>query len=296
MTKAVGLLVFFISTQVLADSVTLHLFRSPLGINWSSPWSMTFSALKNSLADTDGKRAFAISHVFVEVNCDSTGEHIFRGQTSTDDSNERDLIFKEKYGMGVMFHIYKGKFEKDEAILKDLASYEGSERRGSFTALIKPSTCQRMLRYTQEYEDRGYGNIYSGLQADPLKGEGAGCSAFGVSYLRIGGLMEPFTSEWQNIVNVPKRFIGGPLTGKKVNILKILTHPAAQWSNKEPHIHLEAWNPENMLRWVQKTHDLIENGGVLNGYQSTIDSVGESKSLTIDLTHKPTPDGPFWLN
>lgn len=296
MIKTVGLFVFFISTQVLADSVTLHLFRSPLGINWSNPWSMTFSALKNSLADTDGKRAFAISHVFVEINCESTGEHIFRGQTSTDDSNERELIFKEKYGMGVMFHTYKGKFEKDEAILKDLVSYEGSERRGSFTALIKPSTCQRMLRYTQEYEDRGYGNIYSGLQADPLKGEGAGCSAFGVSYLRIGGLMESFTSEWQNIVNVPKRFIGGPLTGKKVNILKILTHPAAQWSNKEPHIHLEAWNPEKMLSWVQKTHDLIENGGVLNGYQSTIDSVGESKSLTIDLTHKPTPDGPFWLN
>jgi hypothetical protein len=296
LSKIIGFIVLMLSSQAFADSVTLHLFRSPLGINWSTPWSMTFSALKNSLADTDGKRAFAISHVFVEVKCDSTGEHIFRGQTSTDDSNERELIFKEKYGMGVMFHTYKGKFEKDEAILKDMASYEGSERRGSFTALVQPSTCQRMLQYTREYEERGYGNIYSGLQADPLKGEGAGCSAFGMSFLRIAGLMEPFTSEWKNIVNVPKRFIGGPLTGKKVNILKILTHPAAQWSDKEAHIHLEAWNPEKMLSWVQKTHDLIQDGGVLNGYETSLESLGESKSVIVDLTHRPTPSGPFWLN
>ncbi|MBA2403709.1 MAG: hypothetical protein H0V66_02975, partial [Bdellovibrionales bacterium] len=114
MNNLVGLLVWFISSSVLADSVSLHLFRSPLGINWSTPWQMTVSTLKNSLANTHGKRAFAISHVFVEINCESTGEHIFRGQTSVDDSGERELLFKKKYGMGVMFHTYKGQYETDE--------------------------------------------------------------------------------------------------------------------------------------------------------------------------------------
>jgi hypothetical protein len=279
----------------MSDSISLHLFRSPLGINWSSPWSMTFSTLRNSVADTHGMRAYAISHVFAEIKCDSTGEHIYRGQTSTDDSNERELIFKQKYGMGVMFHTYKGKFEKDETILRDMAPYEGSERRGTFTALISPKTCQRMLTYVKEYEEKGYGNLYSGLQADPLKGEGAGCSAFAMSFLRVGGLVESFTSEWKNIIDVPKRFIGGPLTGNKVNILKILTRPAAKWSNQEPHIHLEAWNPERMLEWVQKTHDLIYRGGILKDYSITIDSVGNSKQVTVDLSERVTPTGPIWL-
>ena len=294
MNKIVGLLLVLFSFQSAADSVSFHLFRSPLGIDWSSPWKMTVSTLKNSLANTHGKRAFSISHVFVELNCDSIGKHIYRGQTSLDDS-ERELIFKEKYGMGVMFHTYVGKFEKDNSIINDMAPYEGSKRRGTFTANISPTSCQRMINYVTEYEERGYGNLYSGLQADPLKGQGAGCSAFAVSFLRVGGLAEPFLREWQNIIDVPKRFVGGPLTGNKVNIFKILSLPSVQWSNQEPHIHLEAWNPEKMVDWVEATHDTVVSGGELDGYEVTADSVGESKSVTIDLTDRPTPSGSFWL-
>jgi len=194
-----------------------------------------------------------------------------------------------------LFHTYQGKYETDEKILSDMAPYEGSERRGTFTALINPTTCQRMLQYEREYVERGYGLLYSGLQADPLKGEGAGCSAFAVSFMRVGGLMEAFTKEWQNIIDVPKRFIGGPLTGKKVSILKLLTRPRTPWSNNEPHIHLEAWNPEKMLAWVNKTHEIILNGGVMEGYGVVIDNVKDSRHVTLDLTGRVTPTGPIWL-
>ncbi len=297
MTRIVGYFSLFLifSSAAFADSITLHLLRSPLGINWKSPFTMTISALKNSLAYTQGRRAFGISHVFVEVSCDSTGERIFRGQTSTDDSNERELIFKEKYGMGVMFHTYKGKYEKDSDILKDLSSYEGSPRRGAFKALISPATCQRMLRYADEYERLGFGQIYSGLQADPLKGEGAGCSAFGISFLRIGGILEPFMKNWQNVIDVPKRFIGGPLTGKEVHILKILKRPQAKWSSKEPHIHLEAWNPEKMHDWVEKTYDEFIKDEYQGSYLLEVEKLGKSKTVIVDLTDRKTPTGSFWM-
>lgn len=275
--------------------MTLHLFSSPKGINWSTPWTMTYSTLKNSIVNTHGKRAFAISHVFVEVKCDSTGEHILRGQTSTDDSNERELLFKLKYGMGVMFHTYKGKYEKEEAILKDMAPYEGSSRRGTFTALINAKTCQRLLQWEREYDASGDWNKYSGLQADPLKGEGAGCSAYGISFMKTAGILEPFTEQWKNIIDVPKRFVGGPLTGNRVDILKLLFHPGARWNNKEPHIHLEAWNPENMLRWVKKTHDIVQHGGELPGYKIQIETLKDQKSVIVDLRGRATPQGPIWI-
>jgi hypothetical protein len=295
LSNLIGILFLFISSATMADSVSLHLFRSPKGINWATPWSMTYSTLKNAIANTHGMRAYGISHVFVEVKCDSTNERILRGQTSTDDSNERELIFKEKHGLGVMFANYKGKYERDQSIENDMAPYEGSDRRGTFTALINPATCQRMLQYEREYVERGYGNMYSGLQADPLKGEGTGCSAFGMSFLRVGGLVEGFTNEFKQIIDVPKRFIGGPLTGKKVNILKILSSPAAKWSNKDDHIHLEAWDPEQMLRWVQRTHDLIESGGTLEGYNVTVEQIQDQKNVTVDLTDRATPVGSPWL-
>lgn len=295
MSKIVGFFVLFLSLHTQADSVSLHLFSSPLGINWSTPWQMTVSTLKNSLVNTGDKRAFSISHVFVELNCNSSGEHIFRGQTSIENSGERELIFKKGYAMGVMFHTYEGQYETEQAVYSGIADYDGTSRYGTFTAVINAKTCQRLLRYEREYVARGYGKLYSGLQADPLKGEGAGCSAYGMSYLRVGGLMENFTNEWKNIIDVPKRFVGGPLTGKKVHITKLLFRPGAKWSNKEPHIHLEAWNPEKMLSWVKKTYDHLEKGGELEGYKTSIRKNGKSKHVTVDLSERSTPTGAIWL-
>lgn len=293
--KFLALALCVLSFSVNADTFSLHVFRSPKGINWKTPWSMTVSTLKNSLVKFDNKRVFSISHVFAEINCESTGEHIFRGQTSIADSNERELIFKQKYGMGVMFHTYPGVLEKEEVILKDLAAYETSFRRAEASFKISPRTCQRMLQYAKEYEDRKYYLMYSGFQADPLKGEGAGCSAFGVSFLRVGGLLEEFTEEWKQIIDVPKRFVGGPLTGKKVNILKILSKPFARWSNSEPHIHIEAWDPEQMHRWVKKTFNEVESGSYQGPYKVQILNQGEAKAVELDLSHLPTPTGSFWL-
>lgn len=296
MRLLIGILSLFISISSFADSLTLHLIKSPKGINWKTPFSLTTSTLKNQIANTGDKRAFSISHVFVELNCSSIGTHIFRGQTSIADSGEVELIFKKKYGLGVMFHTYEGFYETDEVVLRDLAPYRESSRYGSFTAKVSPSTCERLLQYEKEYVGRGYGLLYSGLQADPLKGEGAGCSAYGMSYMRVGGLMQAFHEEWKQIIDVPKRFVGGPLTNKKVNILKLLTRPNAQWSNKEPHIHLEAWDPEQMLRWVKKTYDNVLAGQELEGYNVEIWSQGKAKHVSVDLSHLETPTGPIWLN
>jgi hypothetical protein len=293
--KFLAVLLLISSLSTSADTLSLHLFRSPKGINWKSPFSMTYSTLKNSLVDFKDKREFGISHVFVEVKCDSTGEHIYRGQTSIANSNERELIFKKKYGMGVMFHTYQGVLEKEDVILRDMAPYETSFRRARAAFKISPSTCQRMLQYAREYEERKYYEMYSGLQADPLKGEGSGCSAFAVSFLRVGGILGNFSHEWKQIIDVPKRFIGGPLTGNKVNILKIISSPFAKWSDREPHIHLEAWDPEQMHRWVYKIFTQVQ-GGLYNGdYSAEIENQGDAKSVELDVSHLPTPTGSFWL-
>lgn len=290
-----AVLLFITSYSTCADTLSLHLFRSPKGINWKTPWSLTVSTLKNSIVKFDNKRAFSISHVFVEVKCDSTGEHIFRGQTSIPDSNERELLFKKKYGMGVMFHTQPGVLEKEDVIKKDLLSYETSFRRAKASFKISPSTCQRMLQYAREYEERKYYEMYAGLQGDPLKGEGAGCSAFGASFLRVGGILGNFANEWKQIIDVPKRFVGGPLTGNKVNILKIISKPFAKWSNKEPHIHLEAWDPEQMHRWVYKIFTQVQSSQYNGDFSAVIENQGDAKSVELDVSHLPTPQGSFWL-
>lgn len=294
--KLLGLLLLLLSTQLHADELKLHLMRSPLGVNWSTPWKLTVSILKNQIAPVGKKRPYSISHVFVELKCDSQGKHIMRGMTSATTTEERDLVFKQKYGLGTMFHSYKGTLEKEDSIIPNLAPYEGHKRRAELSIKVSPEACARMLAYAEEYETLGYGNMYSGLQADPLKREGSGCSAFAVSFMRVAGLMDDsITKSWKEVLDIPTRLIGGPMTGNKVNILYLLTHPGARWNTKEKHVHLEAWNPEAMHTWVGKTYHEI-HGGQYNGqWPANISRQGNSLKVELDMSDRKTPQGPFWL-
>jgi hypothetical protein len=288
-------LLMLLPLTALSNELKLHFMRSPLGVNWASPWTLTTSILKNQVVPFKKKRAYSISHVFVEVKCNSNGKHILRGMTSATTTEERDLVFKKKYGLGTMFHFYKGRLEKNESILRDLAPYAGSSRKAELTIKTSGEACERMLDYAQEYEDLGYGNKYSGLQADPLKREGAGCSAFGVSFMRVAGLMDDFTNEWRTSIDVPNKFIGGPMTGNKVDILYILARPYARWSNKSPHVHLEFWNPEAMHSWVKKTYFEIRDGSYEGKWPANISRFKDTFKVELDMETRQTPEGSFWL-
>jgi hypothetical protein len=280
-----------------ADEIKLHFLRSPLGINWSTPWKFATSAIKNSLVPRRGRRTYAISHVFVELKCASTGTHIYRGMTSESTSTavERDLIFKQSYGLGIIFHTYPGKLEKDDEIVRDLADYRGSARRSELAIDVTPEACARMVSYVGEFEDRGYGKLYSGLQADPLKREGAGCSAFAVSFLRIAGLMDDDFETWKRIIDVPKKYVGGPLTENRVNPLKFFANPFSRWSDRVPHIHLEAWDPESMHRWVGKTYRELNRGTYRGNWEAEASRDGNTLKVRLDMRRRETPTGPFWI-
>ena len=293
--KTVALFLLIFSTPSFANELRLFFLKSPVGINWKTPWTLTTSVLKNQIIPMKDKRAYSISHVFIELRCDSNGTHIMRGMTSATNNEERELIFKKKYGLGTMFHSYKGKLEKENTIADDLLPYEGSPRRAELAFKVSGETCERMVKYVDEFESRGYGGMYSGLQADPLKGEGAGCSAFAVSFMRVGGLMDSFTEEWKQKLHVPKRFVGGPLTGNRVGMTKILSRPRATWNEHEPNIYLEAWDPEAMHDWVSKTYDEVQAGNYEGEWSPEVSKTGQTYEVKLDMSERKTPIGDFWI-
>lgn len=294
--RLVGLaFALLLSLPAAADELKLHIMKSPVGVNWSSPWNLTMSVLKNQIAPVGGKRKFSISHVIVEVKCDSNGKHIYRGMTSATTTEERDLVFKQKYGLGTMFHTYAGTLEKEQEIFNGYEPYIGNKRRAELAFKVSPEACERMLNYAQEYEDLGYGKMYSGLQADPLKREGAGCSAFAMSFMRVAGLMDSFTEDWKQKIHIPLRFIGGPMTGNKVNIITLLTKPFADWNKNEPHYYLEAWDPELMHKWVKKTYFEILNNEYKGKWPGEISREKNSYKVKLDMINRKTPTGDFWI-
>lgn len=295
MKRFLALVLLLTSSFAFGDSLSIYFIKSPYGINWSSPWLMTTSTLVNQLAPSKGRSGHSISHTYAEIKCDSRGVHMFRGMTSISNDEEQDLIFKKQYGLGVIFHTFKGRYEKNEDIQKDIANYWGDKRLSVLNLEISPSTCARLENYMNEYEALGYGLMYSGLQADPLKREGSGCSAYVVSLLRVGGLMQDFTNEWKEVIDVPLKLIGGPMTNKKVSLMKVLLSVRTQWSSKRPHYHLEAWNPDLMHKWLLRTHKQVRNGEY-SEFDATIDQFQNTRTLNLDFSHLPTPVGGFWLN
>ncbi len=294
---SLAVLLAFIASSVAADEIKLHFIRSPLGISWRGPWSFATSAIRNSLVRGHGNRTYPIGHVFVELKCDSTGTHIFRGMTSESSGTdvERNLVFKKRYGLGIIFHTYEGKLEKDAGIAADLSVIEGSARLGELAIDVSPESCARMVSYAEEFEALGYGKLYSGLQADPLKREGAGCSAFAVSFLRVGGLMDEDFNSWKQVIDIPKRLVGGPLTGYRVNPLKLLGNPFIRWSNRVPHINLEAWDPESMHRWVSRMYYEVTEGANRGNWEADASRDGDTLKVRLDMRQREVPVGPFWI-
>lgn len=294
--KIVGLfLTLLICLPAAADELKFHIVKSPIGVDWKSPWSLTMSVLKNQVVPVGGKTRFSISHVVVEVKCDTFGRHIYRGMTSATSTEERDLVFKQKYGLGTMFHTYAGSLQKEQEILKSYEAYAGDKRLAEFVIKVSPDACERMLKYADEYEALGYGNLYSGLQADPLKREGSGCSAFAVSFMRVAGLMDEFTEEWKQKIHIPLRFIGGPMTGNKVDITTLISNPFASWSQHVPHYYLEAWDPELMHKWVNKTFFEVINNKYEGSWPADVSREKNTFKLELDMETRPTPKGEFWI-
>jgi hypothetical protein len=58
-----------------------------------------------AIAGSQGRIALGISHIFFEVSHDSTGKKMHKGQALSDDSGERELIFKNCFGFGTIYSV-----------------------------------------------------------------------------------------------------------------------------------------------------------------------------------------------
>jgi ribosomal protein L31 len=279
------------------NSLTLHLIPSPKGISWVKPQSLALTAIKNQIARSPGGKRHAIGHVYVELSCSE--HHFFTGMTSQNDTEERVALFKQGYGLGILFKNYAGKLENSDEVEGDLAKMRPNGRSSFVRFLINDSACTRLLTYLEEFKANGYDQIYSGLNGRPLYREGSGCSAFGASFLELAGLQAPeFEQEWMTSRIVPRKFMGGPLTNRRVNIFKILLAFRAGWAvDPTNNFPMHFWDPEKMDRW---TRDAFAD---LNGHSSRQfvwpahrASIGNSPGVEFDTTHVATPTGPIFKN
>lgn len=269
-----------------------HVIPSPMGIDWTSPRSLFFTTVKNQI-HRRFKRNHPIGHVNIELRYrdPATGERkvFVTGMTSMGQVEQFELILLKGYGMGVLFHDFKGRLESTEEFLEQVPDRREKGQLASLHIGISSKACARLLQFEREYRAKGCGEHY-GLPNRPRAAEGSGCSAFGVAFLELAGLMTAeMKQSWSRLLRIPDSHVGGLDTGRKVSVFKLATTIPERWSTaEEPSRELFFYDPDLMYAWM-----LERFNGSDPAYKRERD--GKISILKWDASHVPVPDEGLWL-
>lgn len=265
------------------NQLTLYFIPSPVGMDWSSPANLAWSALKNRLSF---KSRF-MGHVFVELECGADKQ--LTGMVGKNFDYLNQLLIEGR-GLGVMYHSFDGTLEDQDKVAKEIKELSETGDRMNFVRFnLNPNQCVRALTYIKEYREKDVGRYY-GLANRPLYGEGAGCSAFGASFAEVTGVLDyELTEGWSHSVNIPLAFAGPPLKDETVNLLKVMMNASSWAKDDEPHQKLLFWSPDHMFAWVNK-----KIAASSMDKQFTVTSLGKSQGIIFDKSHVIAPSGPIW--
>ncbi|MEX1099764.1 MAG: hypothetical protein WEB87_05020, partial [Bacteriovoracaceae bacterium] len=254
--------------------VTMYSFKSPYGVDWSSPSNLAVSAIKNTLAYKTGLTSNPrnIGHSAIKVSCqnlDGKQREIYTGMGSVNSNKEAiDLLWKNS-ALGVLLHRYKGELDKQVELISDIESGQKAGDINSVTYLIDHDKCEELAAHYDEWIKRkAYLNY--GLLEKPLEYTGAGCSAYAVSYLRRNNIApEEHKKHWKRTVRISTKLVGPhnrlpyvndqqefhspKKTEDGANLLELILS-ANKWAapNDEEVVELEFWSPDMMYNWTKK--------------------------------------------
>lgn len=264
-------------------SLTLYLFPSPRGIDWATPSAIARSAVWNHLSFKDRK----IGHVAVglrEPGADK--DALLTGMTDTE-KPYAGLVLRNKAGFGVLWQSYGGRLEEADTLAREISTKWRNGRLSLASWKISPELFQHLMTYAREYRERG-GDKHYGLANRPRHDEGAGCSAFGVSFLDVAGLLDDeLNAAWQYRLRVPEALIGTPVSERRVGILRLLTG-AGRWATADEDAReIVFWDPDSMHRWAR-----AQTPPGADGVEVVDD--GPMRGVIFDRRDAPVPDEPVW--
>jgi len=250
------------------NTFTLYAFKSSVGINWDSPKALAASVVKNeALSYINGNKRL-LGHVSINIKC---GErNLITAMTSRGGETKR-VVLNEHAGLGVLFHIFPGELESEEKLNNEIAKKRKNGQVHSVTYMISDEACDLMFNHYDNFVDK-LGMHNYGFPVDTLAGEGAGCSAFGVSFLQAAKIADQKQLEsWSGSVWVPKKYIG-PYSSKKyieadqepydhleggddVKLIPLVLKPGkTKWAtpNEEGAKFLSFYDPDTMYKWIEQ--------------------------------------------
>ncbi len=277
--KMIILFVLLISQFSFADELSLYFIPSPKGMDWSSPSKLATSALKNKLSF----KPHFMGHVWVEIKCGNT--HELTGMVGKNFDYLNQLLIEQR-GLGVLYHSFEGRLEDKKDIQEEMEGYFKEGGMNFVKLLLNDKQCKRAAQYLKEYREKDVGRYY-GLANRPRYGEGAGCTAFGASFLEVLDLLEEdMKLSWFQAVNIPMELAGPPIGKEGVGLFKVMFNSDRWASDNENHQKIYFWNPDSMYSWVERKS---KTDG-----KWKVEMKGKVTGIVSDKSHLPVKEGPIW--
>lgn len=279
--------IFALSFQGLAmaqeSDLTLYFIPSPHGMDWSTPASLAKSAAMNRFSF---KSRF-IGHVWAEVRCGE--KQVLTGMIGKKFDYFNQLLIQNK-GLGILFHSFEGTLENADDIKKEMLELIEAGRINYARFILNEKNCQRLVKYAEEYKANKVDRHY-GLSNRPRFAEGAGCSAFGASFLDVAGILDTeILEEWSKTVNIPLELAGPPVRDDGVSLFKVIMSANAWAKPTDEHKKIFFFDPDSMYNWAQKRINSPESYG---DYKK--EERNKMKGIVFDRSNRPAPESPIWL-
>ena len=295
-----------------ANILRLNAYKSPIPINWKNPKKLSRITAINTLIAGKQEFGHTLGHVSISVMCEKQGIEFHTGMERTDLTESKDLVFNKGSGLGTLVHNFKGNIENDEKVTSSV-NYSVDKKNGRdlnfIEFLISDKACLRAYEYYKAFKESKTWLNY-GMTNDPRSCEGAGCTAYGKSYLEIVGFNdESILKPWRGQVELPRNIIGPHSTklykqdhsegadlidtGVKVNIIKLVNPlgKRVRWHHerdREKAVSIMYYSPDYMHKWVKQEFRK-------DNYTKRYFKKGSrSKVITIDITNIETPTEPFF--
>ncbi len=273
------------------DQVTLYAIPAPRPLKWQTPRRLALGVVGNEITVKHTKKKHTIGHVAVRIRSSLAGREVLTGMTNRVRGEDFDLLLKDGYGLGILGADMMGRLETAEELEPEIAERAATGRIASLRFLVAPEATVRMLRFLEEYRAKGLDDHYGGANR-PRYGEGGGCSAFGVAFLEVAGLMHPGFDSWKVALRAPLGLYGGPLHGLRSSLKRTLFE-GDRWAREdEPHQDSIFWDPTAMYLWIRRIH-AAESACPSGDWATEVHD--RMEGLVGDARSVPVPDEPLWL-
>lgn len=276
------------------NELTIYVIPSTVKYDWSSPHTLYKSYVKNCIRNLFKKESYLLGHAFVELRSPLASGRIFTGMRSASKKEQKDLVLKQHYGLSILGADTEGKFETDIDLEQKVNKFSRKGQLAFMTFYISDEAAERMIRFFQSYKagidsNGSHGVRYGGAFWPRYKGEGAGCSAFAVSFLDLAGILEDEFDKWLVEIDIPMELIGGPYNHyNEVRLSDIKKHESWCVNNDTlDYEHFEIYDPTLMYDWIQEMWDEQESRDALT---ITPMQLNQSKGIRIDGRNLPVPE------